>query len=114
MAAGISGNDTEDTDENTLAISGTADLDVFESGGSHYLRGHKAAWESMEKAAKDMQGKAVELPDDNDTVEIERESLEDLLALVYMYRGDERVEHDEEMDEKFSVVHDAEEALEGI
>jgi len=106
-------SEVEKEERNTLSVPSTADMDVFESGGSHYLCGDKSAWESMERAAKDMQGKAVDISEDQDTVEIERDALEQLLNLVYMYRGDERVEHDDDMEERFSVVHDAEEALEG-
>jgi len=103
--------DTEQNSDSTLAITNYAGLDVLESGGHHYLTGPKSAWEQLERAAKDMQGKAVEIPEDDDTVEINRNTLQSLLELVYMYRGDERITHNADMKERFDVVHDAEASL---
>ena len=96
----------------TLAIASHAGLDVLESGGHYYLKGPQSAWEKLERAAKDMQGQADAFPEDNeDTVEINRETLQSLLELVYLYRGDERVTHDAEMKPRFDVVHDVEDSL---
>jgi len=116
MSAETANSERDTKDVATLLVRSSADMGFVESGGSLYLVGDKSAWESMERAAKDMQGKDFDPTDDTpetDSVHVERETLEELLNLVYMYRGDERVEHDAEMEERFSVVHDAEDALEG-
>ncbi|RLM94390.1 hypothetical protein [Haloarcula sp. Atlit-7R] len=107
-------SDREQHPDNTLAVGAQADLDIFKSGGHYYLTGPQSAWKQLETAAKDMQGKAVEVPEDDDTVEISRNTLRSLLELVYMYRGDERVTHGADAKERFGVVHDAEESLQAL
>lgn len=41
-------------DEEVLTIPTTHSMDVFESGGHHYLRGTKDDWEALARAATDI------------------------------------------------------------
>lgn len=97
--------------DSTLAVPDHSDMDIFQSGGSHYLTGSKSAWEQMERAAADMQEKTVEPAPGTDTVSVNREDLETLLTLAYMYRGDERVSHDTDTKERFDVISSIREAM---